>query len=111
MSLRVKPGEIKDFAKDLDQLAAASGKAVSYSTHVKPNASGGSAFVRLLNSTTDVQPAVQAFFEHLQTLSTMSADELVATARYYEDTDANQAERAEQTYQVVADTPVPTVGG
>lgn len=43
MSLRVKPGEIKDFATDLDQLAAASGKAVSYSTHVKPNASGGSA--------------------------------------------------------------------
>lgn len=110
MTLRVKPGQIKNFAKDLDELATASGKAVSYSGHVKPHASGGSAFVRLLNSTTDVKPAVEAFFRHLQTLSTMSADELVATAKYYQDTDAVVAARADRKYREVADTPVPKVG-
>ena len=111
MSFRVIPSEIKDFATDLDELSAASAKAASYATHVKPNASGGSAFVRLLNSTTDVKPAIEAFFEHLQKLSTMSADELVATAKHYEDIDAEQAALADQAYQVLADTPVPKVGG
>lgn len=92
-------------------LESACQTAVSYAAHTEPEASGGSAFVRLLNSTTQVRPSVEEFFRHLGRLSDMSADELIATARRYEVTDAEQAAEADRRYQQVASTPVPQRAG
>ncbi len=110
MSFKVQPNKVKTFASELDKLSQASGVAHTYASHTKPNASGGSAFVRLLNSTTEVRPAVESFFQHLETLASMSADELIATAKYYQDTDTASETRADARYREVENTPVPKVG-
>lgn len=65
---------------------------------------------RLLNSTNEVRPTVERFFAHLEKVSQLSADEWVATARYYEMTDVEQSARADNDYQAIADLPVPKVG-
>ncbi|PVG82274.1 hypothetical protein DDE18_12310 [Nocardioides gansuensis] len=111
MGFRARPSRIKQFAREFIMLESACQTAESYAAHTKPQASGGSAFVRLLNSTTEVRPSVEEFFRHLGKLSDMSADELIATARHYEMTDAEQAAKADQHYQQVASTPLPKTGG
>ncbi len=107
MTLRVSLSDLSDFAGDCDTLSAAAKEATVYAAHTKPEASGGSAFVRFLNSTAEVRPTVEAFFEHLTKLTAMSADEIVATRKYYRDTDHTSAVRADAKYKAVADTPIP----
>lgn len=110
MTLKVEPGALKDFAGDMDDLADAAARAVTYAEHTRPKNPDHEAhvFVQFLNNTAEVRPAVIAFFEHLRKLATMSADEVLDAARYYRDTDSAEAERADATYRAVADTPVPT---
>jgi hypothetical protein len=105
VSFAVKPGHLKGFAADLDVVDAAAEQAVGYCVHTRPQASGGSAFVRLLNSTAEVQPVAERFFAHLARISGASADELVQVARYYERTDEAAAERSDRQYDAVGDVP------
>lgn len=105
MSFHVEPRRLKNFAGDLDVVAAAARQADGYATYTHPKASGGSAFVRLLNSTAEVQPTAERFFAHLARIADHSADELVAAARYYETTDAQAAARADRTHDAVSSAP------
>lgn len=104
MSFHVEPRRLKNLAGDLDVLAAAARQADGYATYTHPRASGGSAFVRLLNATAEVQPTAERFFAHLARIADRSADELVAAARYYETTDHTVAARADRTRDVVRST-------
>ena len=104
-SFEVRPAALKDFAGDLDVIDAASDQAVGYCAHTRPDASGGSAFVRLLNSTAEVQPTAERFFEHLARICGASADELVQVARHYERSDHDAAERADHVHGRVASAP------
>ena len=97
MSFSVEPDALRDLARDLDELGTACSEAVSYAGFTRPNVSGGSAMVRLLNSTTDVKPTVEEF-RHLKSITEASADEVVATYRYYRDTDTQAAARVDSTY-------------
>jgi hypothetical protein len=110
MGFEVRPGRVKQFAREFVMLEAACQEAVTYASHTKPDASGGSAFVRLLNSTTDVRPAVQDLFTHLAKITGRSADELLATARRYEDTDRERAAAADAKYREVGSVPAPGKG-
>lgn len=110
MSFEVQPSALKTFASAMDTLASASYVAVGYATHTSPQASGGSAIVRFLNSTADVQPKVEALFEHLQSLSLGSAEEMVQVARGYENTDTAAAAEADRAYGMVQDSPTGTGG-
>jgi hypothetical protein len=111
MSFEVRPELLKAFAHALDRVDAAAGQAVGYCAHTRPDASGGSAFVRLLNSTAEVQPTAERFFEHLARISGASADELVQVARHYERTDHDAAERADRLHRTVQDAPSGTRSG
>lgn len=106
MAFDVRPASLKDFAGDLDVLSAAANEAQSYAAHTRPDASGGSAMVRLLNSTAEVRPTVEAFFEHLRRISDASADELVAAARRYEMTDAAAAAESDAQLGAVRNAPL-----
>lgn len=110
MSFDVSPPALKTFASAMDTLSSASGEAVGYATYTSPEASGGSAIVRFLNSTADVQPKVEALFRHLRGLASASADEMVQVARDYEITDAASAAASDRTYRDVADAPDGTGG-
>ncbi|WP_101523247.1 hypothetical protein [Nocardioides houyundeii] len=110
MGFKVRPGRVKQFAREFIMLEAACQGAVTYAAHTKPDASGGSAFVRLLNSTSEVRPAVQELFAHLAQVCDKSADELLATARHYEDTDTERAAEADAQLHSMASTRIPKVG-
>lgn len=105
MSFAVRPGHLKAFAAQLDVLDAAADQAVGYCTYTRPDASGGSAFVRLLNSTAEVQPTAERFFAHLARIAGASADELVQVARRYERTDEDAAARSDRQYDAVRSAP------
>ena len=105
MGFEVRPQSLRETARALDVLSRGAGQAAGYTAHTEPRASGGSAFVRLLNSTAGVRPAAQTLFEHLERLAERSADELIATARYYDTSDQEAVVRADHTYGQVRSAP------
>lgn len=105
MDFDVSPQSLRETARALDVLSRAAGEAAGYTAYTEPRASGGSAFVRLLNSTAEVRPAAQALFEHLERLAERSADELIAAARYYDTSDQEAVVRADRTYGQVRSAP------
>jgi hypothetical protein len=94
----VRPEDITRFARDLDQLDQSCARAISYAGYTRPRTDGGSAMVRFLNATANVEPAVVKLFSDLQALVARSADELVATAKYYQDTDDAVAADSDRLY-------------
>ena len=105
MGFEVRPQALRETARALEVLSGAAGEAVSYAANTQPHASGGSAFVRLLASTSAVRPAAESLFEHLERLAEASADELIATARYYDPPDEQAVARADRTYAQVRSAP------
>lgn len=97
MGFSVRPEAVRETGRAMDVLTRASAEAVRYCAHTRPEASGGSAFVRLVNSTALVQPTAEGLFAHLERIAERSADELIATARYYVDTDRDAAAASDRT--------------
>ncbi|MEO5609180.1 MAG: hypothetical protein ABIQ61_05710 [Ornithinibacter sp.] len=98
MSFEVRPAALRTLSRAMDDLDAASDTAAVYSANAQPPASGFSAMVRFLNSSADVRPACESFFEHLASITAASADELVAAATTYEELDAASSERLDARY-------------
>ena len=113
MTLKVEPAELRNFSRDLQNVADAAEEAIDYAAHTRPHNADHEAhvFVQFVNNIAPVRPAVIDLFSHLRKLSMLSHDELVDAAHYYVETDAAQAERADTHYRAVADTLVPTRGG
>ena len=103
MGFRVVPERVGAMAQSLDVLDGACTRAVSYAGAVRPPAEGGSALVRFLNATQDVEPAVTGMLAHLQAVVRASADELDRTARYYRDTDEGAAASTDRIWRTIVD--------
>lgn len=93
MYFRVVPKALDTYADGCcDVLADASKKAVAYSSHTKPDDSGGALMQRLVVAMNTVQPAAEDFFQHLRKIAHQSALEVSATADHYRTTDRVVAE-------------------
>ena len=103
MGFRVVPERIGAMAASLDGLDTACSRAISYAPATRPPAEGGSALVRFLDATQDVEPAVTQMLAHLQEVVRASADELTRTARYYRDTDEGAAASTDAIWRSVVD--------